>query len=436
MNIEIFPATIADAEALVAIQRQAFKRLYDIYQDEGSPYLRGVDEILVWFKRPNWRVYKIIADGVLCGGVSFCERNEMPGVYYLARIYILPKLQGKGIASTAILLCEETVDNANLWTLDYPVNEIANRRCYEKAGYKDTGERREQSNGAIILAFMEKKVARKTKTLYISDLDGTLLNKDAELSEYTIATLNNLIGKGVHFSVATARTAATSVLILERIKINEPVILMNGVLIYDITAKHYIKKEMLEEEKITQILSAMKNLNQTGLMYALSGDELLTYYERIYNDALQNFVNERVRKYNKKFVQIDDFANADTDIIYFCYMDTNEKIHRLYNEIKTINGLRIEMYQDIYFDGDLWYMEVFNETASKYNAVQFLRKQYGFDKIIGFGDNLNDLPLFAACDECYAVVNAKPDVKEKATAIIGANDEDGVAKWLEDNLLC
>lgn len=273
------------------------------------------------------------------------------------------------------------------------------------------------------------------KTLYISDLDGTLLDGNAELSEYTINALNELIAQGVHFSVATARTAATSVFMLERLKINIPVILMNGVLIFDMQEKRYVKKEMLAREKITQILSAMKKVEQTGLMYALSEDELITYYERIYNNALQNFIDERVQKYNKKFVQIDDFANADTDIIYFCYLDTHENISRLYNEIKTISGLRIEMYQDIYSCDDSWYMEVFNDTASKYNAVEFLRRQYRFGKVIGFGDNLNDLPLFAACDECYAVSNAKDEVKAKATAVIGANTNDGVAKWLEENVL-
>lgn len=158
MNVKIIPATAEDAEALVFIQQQAFKRLYEIYHDEGNPYLCGTDEIISWLERPNWSVYKIYADGALCGGVSFCERNVMPGVYYLARIYILPELQGKGIASTAILLCEETVANANLWTLDFPVNEIRNRKCYEKAGYTDNGERREQSGGAITLAYMEKKI--------------------------------------------------------------------------------------------------------------------------------------------------------------------------------------------------------------------------------------------------------------------------------------
>ncbi|MGI6743644.1 MAG: Cof-type HAD-IIB family hydrolase [Eubacteriales bacterium] len=283
--------------------------------------------------------------------------------------------------------------------------------------------------------FTYDKMKRQTppKTLCISDLDGTLLNKNSELSEYTAAALNDLIAKGLHFSVATARTAATAVKMLERVNINIPIILMNGVLIYDIAAKRYLKKEILSKEKTAQILAAMKKANQSGLMYALSGEELVTYYDRIYSKALHDFVDERVQKFNKKFVRLDDLAAAETDIIYFCFMDTRENIHRLFDDIKETSGIRIEKYQDIYTDADLWYMEVFKDTASKYNAVKFLREEYGFDKIIGFGDNLNDLSLFAACDECYAVGNAKPEVKAKAAAVIGANDKDGVAKWLEFN---
>ena len=72
------------------------------------------------------------------------------------------------------------------------------------------------------------------KVLYISDLDGTLLNREAELSEYTARHLNALIENGVHVSVATARTAATCERILKDVHFNTPIILMNGVLIYDI----------------------------------------------------------------------------------------------------------------------------------------------------------------------------------------------------------
>jgi len=273
------------------------------------------------------------------------------------------------------------------------------------------------------------------KILYISDLDGTLLNGDAELSEYTVHALNKLIAKGVYFSVATARTVATSVLMLERVAINVPIILMNGVLIFDMKTRRYVKKELLEKTKVDQILSAMKMTGITGLMYALSGDKLFTYFERLENDALKAFVNERIQKYNKRFTQIDNFAAADTDIMYFCYMDSYENIHRLYDEIKRIGGLHIEKYQDIYSDGDLWYMEVFSDKASKRSAAQFLRQEYGFDRVVGFGDNLNDLLLFAACDKCYAVANAKPEVKEQATSIIDSNNDNGVAKWLEKHAI-
>jgi RimJ/RimL family protein N-acetyltransferase len=154
IEIEIVPAEEKDGEALTAIQKKAFKRLYDIYHDEGSPYLRGTEEFTQWLNRPNFYVYKIFADDILCGGIAFGERRESE--FYLTRIYILPEMQGKGIASSAITLCEAEFPHIKRWYLDFPVNENANRRCYEKAGYTDTGERRQQSGGAIKLALYEK----------------------------------------------------------------------------------------------------------------------------------------------------------------------------------------------------------------------------------------------------------------------------------------
>ena len=50
-----------------------------------------------------------------------------------------------------------------------------------------------------------------------------------------------------------------------------------------------------------------------------------------------------------------------------------------------------------------------------------------------FGDGMNDLDLFEAADEAYAVENAVPELKAAATGIIGSNNDDGVAKWLSEN---
>ena len=271
------------------------------------------------------------------------------------------------------------------------------------------------------------------KTLYISDLDGTLLNSQAELSEYTIKTLNHLIKNGVHFSIATARTAATTLLMFENVVLNIPIILMNGVLVYDPDSKEYIKKETLSGTIAANIIHAMRKAKQTGLMYTLRGDEMLTYYETLDNEALRDFINERKTKYNKVFTQISDFSDVKDDIIYFCFLDNQENIERTYSLIAGINGIEIAKYRDIYSD-NLWYLEVFSAAASKYNAVRFLREYGNYERIIGFGDNLNDVPLFRACDECYAVANAKNELKDIATAVIESNDNNGVVKWLEENV--
>ena len=70
--------------------------------------------------------------------------------------------------------------------------------------------------------------------LFVTDLDGTLLNSNKEVSDYSAETLNMLIDKDVNFTVATARTPATVVELLEKINLRLPAVLMNGVLIYDI----------------------------------------------------------------------------------------------------------------------------------------------------------------------------------------------------------
>jgi HAD superfamily hydrolase (TIGR01484 family) len=81
------------------------------------------------------------------------------------------------------------------------------------------------------------------KTLYISDLDGTLLQPDATLSEETVRIINDLIKQGMYFTAATARTAASAAHILKRLNINVPCVLMNGVCVYDLKENRYISVE-------------------------------------------------------------------------------------------------------------------------------------------------------------------------------------------------
>lgn len=173
----------------------------------------------------------------------------------------------------------------------------------------------------------------------------------------------------------------------------------------------------------------MKKHNTTGFLYIIEDDKLSTYYEDLYSDHAKRFVEERIQKYGKKFTQINKFSTLeDKSIVYFSICDVKEKLVPLHEELCKDKNLHIEFYRDIYEDG-FWYLEVCSVHASKYNAVKFLREEYGFDNVVSFGDNLNDLPMFLASDESYAVANAKPEVKEKANAVIDSNNNDGVVKW-------
>lgn len=71
------------------------------------------------------------------------------------------------------------------------------------------------------------------KTLYVSDLDGTLLNQEARLSAYTAETLNLLIEEGLPFTYATARSVHSARIVAAGLQTRLPVITYNGVFLQD-----------------------------------------------------------------------------------------------------------------------------------------------------------------------------------------------------------
>ena len=272
----------------------------------------------------------------------------------------------------------------------------------------------------------------KMKTLYISDLDGTLLNNDVEITEKSKKLLNEFISRGNYFSVATARTGATVVQMLEGVNVNIPVVLMNGVAAYDIKAAKYVNIHTFSNEAKEQFFEEVCAYSSPGFLYCIDGDNLSTFYENTNSPNAEIFINEREKKFGKKFIKVKSFKDCqESNAVYYSYSDIYEKLNPLYEKIKKIKGLRCEFYRDTYHP-DFWYFEVCSESASKYNAVKWLRENYGFERVVAFGDNLNDLPLFEASDEAYAVENAKEDVKKHATAVIGRNTEDAVAGFLNE----
>ena len=120
--------------------------------------------------------------------------------------------------------------------------------------------------------------------------------------------------------------------------------------------------------------------------------------------------------------------------IYFSICYEEEVLRPFYEYLKKDEKLNLNFYKDVYGNG-LWYLEISHKNASKYHGVQKLRAMLQPDAITGMGDNLNDIPLFEACDRCCAVGNAHKEVKERADYVLDTNLNAGVVKFLEEEMM-
>lgn len=269
------------------------------------------------------------------------------------------------------------------------------------------------------------------KRLFVSDLDGTLLNSKAEISDTTARIINQGIASGMDFTISTARTPTTALKIVEKLNIKLPVMLMNGVLIYDMASGRYLQKAVLDETVVMVLLGLIKLKGLSCFLYALEDGQFRAYYDSVESTSLNYFRNERIMKYNKKFTEVEDLSLiAGNDIIYCVLREPKERLEGLYRELSVVKGVKAEFYPDVY--SDTYYMlEIYSEQASKKEALSYLRITRHYDSVICFGDNLNDKALLEASDYFYAVSNAHPEIQNMADSVIPSNDEDGVARFIE-----
>ena len=266
------------------------------------------------------------------------------------------------------------------------------------------------------------------KTLYVSDLDGTLLTPEKEISKASADILNHLIQKGLLFTVATARSPATACEILSNLKLKLPGILLNGAVLYDFQKKRFAGSALMSYEAASKALAVYRQAGRMPFLYTLEDDEICVSYERFGHPAEERFCQERKGKAYKRFEQRELVLSPKDVPIYFTMMDKRTVVEPLYRKIQQIPGLKAAFYHDNY--EDVYFLEVFSSQASKSLAVLRLKEMLGAGRVVAFGDNGNDVDMLAAADVGCAVGNASPEAKAAAGQIIGSNTEDGVAEYL------
>lgn len=268
------------------------------------------------------------------------------------------------------------------------------------------------------------------KTLYVSDLDVTLLRSDETISEYTSGVINALTCKGMIFSYATARSLVTAEKVTKGLNAKIPSIVYNGAFVLDNRTKEILVANYFDDD-IYDLLDDLFANKIFPLVYAkIAGNEKFSFVPKLCSKGIVKFLETRRGDIRTNAVGTPADLKSG-NIFYITCIDKPEKLRPLYEKYKSAFHC---VYQVDIYTKEQW-LEIMSPLASKANAIKQLKSLLNCEKLIVFGDGKNDIDMFELADESYAVENAVEELKKIATATIPSNDDDGVAKWLERNFV-
>ena len=273
------------------------------------------------------------------------------------------------------------------------------------------------------------------KTLYVTDMDGTLLGADSKLSKNSARIITQLTRKGANITVATARTPATVEMILADAETSLPAIVMTGAAMWCRDTKNYVNVSYLDEAVYRQLMAVCEKYGVNPFRYTLpDGKSMQVYHNGSMSQCEQAFVDGRLNLGLKNF-HIDTpqgLLPYLQGVVFLFAMGERKRIFALAEEVRAKIDCSVSCYIDI-ADEEMGLLELFAPGVSKAAAVRKLANDIGAERVGVFGDNLNDIPMMQVADVAVAVENARPEVKAIAHQIIGPNTTDAVPLFIEQD---
>ncbi|AQQ09472.1 Putative hydrolase [Sedimentisphaera cyanobacteriorum] len=278
----------------------------------------------------------------------------------------------------------------------------------------------------------------KISPLYITDLDGTLLDENAAVSDFTKHKLNELISEGCRITLASARSIASIRKIMREVELNLPVIEVNGAFITDINTGEHLLSEPMEEGVCREIHKIIDFYQAMPFIFCCAEGKDRVFYEGLANEGMRWFLNDKSEDHRGRSEQvlIDDsvFQNETAG---FIVIGSQTQIENIRGDIESRFSQKIDCYcfANPYCPEWHW-LTIHSSRARKSEGVLSLAEELCTDlsDIVVFGDNTNDLPMLRLNSQglqSVCVANAAESIKREASLICKSNTEDGVVKFIE-----
>lgn len=269
------------------------------------------------------------------------------------------------------------------------------------------------------------------KSLYVSDLDGTLFNKKKRISPFSAEKINRCIEKGMLFSVATARMPYGCDYRLKDLRMNVPGIVTNGVFLYDFQSDKIISAETIPESTAQKAIQAFRDCGISCFLYLYDSRGISIYYDEKDMEEQTQYYSDRALEKCAEVSIVDHVSEmvSKGKPVYLTYTGAEKELEPVCRRLDEIEYIKYSFYLNIY--NGMYCLEVFSKRASKKNALKKLIEMTGSEELVVFGDNFNDLSMIEIADRSYAPENALPEIKKVVDRVLADCDHDGVAAFLE-----
>ncbi len=266
-----------------------------------------------------------------------------------------------------------------------------------------------------------------TYRMIFSDMDGTLLKNDMEISEKNIAAIKKATQKGVEFVICTGRGVYGVERFLKQLDLigqKGYVICQNGAAVYDLQNMEMVVKHSFSADDLRPVVEVARRL----------GVDIYLYDDR-------TFLTEKVTKAAENYCKV---MGADMRILpdglsyegHFTKCLLSAKPELLEQLRKEITYLTADTF-NIFYSGP-YYLEVVKKGVSKGNALLETAQKAGIplSEVIAVGDSENDLSMIETAGLGVAVGNAVEDVKQAANVVLTQTyKEDAIAALIEQFVL-
>lgn len=269
-------------------------------------------------------------------------------------------------------------------------------------------------------------------TLFVTDLDGTFLDPRGRLRPYSLDVVREARKRQALVTVATARSW-TSTRDLVGTTFDLPIVVHDGAAIVRPTDGSVVTSWTLRPADVGAVLDSCRQAGLGPLVHTLRhGVERTHWLHNQASEHVQQFWRDRPA--DPRSTPAPSWSHLPREhVIGVAVVADVAGAERLRAALPARAGTSVTVRDDTYRDGPVW-LEVTAGGVSKGAATRELARSLGAERIVAFGDNRNDLSLFAVADVSLAVANAGPHIRSAASAVIGSNADEAVARWLAAEL--